>query len=226
MAQGVIRPIDEHTARAIEESAKAVSNVVGAAEKGGSWVSKVLGELPTDVVGFYFGDRLHHKRLLRLIELEAETEEHHRRWGRKGPKEDLSPSLGIPLLEAASDETREGLKQLWSKLLAAAMHPERAKFVRASLIEAVKKMDPLDALILETLETHPRLEPNGEEGLAGMHSVSVEEVAVSIENLRRLGFLMQLPEPISSPGTYPHYEDLRDPKLADLATLLRRAVCG
>jgi hypothetical protein len=48
------------------------------------------------------------------------------------------------------------------------MHPDRSKFVRASLIEVVKKMDPLDALVLETLEVHPRVTPDAAAGLAAM----------------------------------------------------------
>jgi hypothetical protein len=187
----IIRPIDEETAKAIQAGGKAISDVAGLAEKGGSWVSKVLGHLPGDVIGYYFGDGLHHKRLRRLVELEAETKAHHERWGCKGPKEDLSPSLGIPLLEAASDETREHLRELWSKLVAAAMHPERSKFVRASIVAAVKQMDPFDVLILEAIYSNGNAQwtPSGRDFLASRFQRSTDEVLVSFDNLERLGFI-------------------------------------
>ena len=48
---------------------------------------------------------------------------------------------------AKSIEDRESLRQMWAKLLAAAMDPSRAKLVRLSLISLLKKMDPLEELV-------------------------------------------------------------------------------
>jgi hypothetical protein len=58
-------------------------------------------------------------------------------------------SIAIPLIDAALNEDREGLKQLWAKLLAVAMDSRRATLVRPSLIELLKNLDPLDARILQ-----------------------------------------------------------------------------
>ena len=38
--------------------------------------------------------------------------------------EPVSPSLAIPLISAAYDETRPELQQIWAELLAAAMDPK------------------------------------------------------------------------------------------------------
>jgi hypothetical protein len=63
----------------------------------------------------------------------------------------VSPSLAIPLLRAAYDESRPELQELWAQLIAAAMDPQRANKVRRSFIDTVRRLDPLDALILKEL---------------------------------------------------------------------------
>src|SRR5580704_10526643 len=63
------------------------------------------------------------------------------------------PSLknSIPILEAAADEENEELQDLWSRLLAAAMDPNRRDAMRQSFIQTVKQMDPMDALVLKAV---------------------------------------------------------------------------
>jgi hypothetical protein len=51
----------------------------------------------------------------------------------------ISPSLAIPLLSAAGDESRPELQDLWARLLANAMDPARANNLRIEFIEAVKR---------------------------------------------------------------------------------------
>jgi hypothetical protein len=41
---------------------------------------------------------------------------------------------------------REGLKELWAKLLANALAPVKAHLVRASLIELLKQLHPMDVV--------------------------------------------------------------------------------
>jgi hypothetical protein len=67
----------------------------------------------------------------------------------------VSPSLAIPLLRAAYDETRPQLQELWAHLIAAAMDPQRANRVRRSFIDTVQRLDPLDALVLKRLGEMP-----------------------------------------------------------------------
>jgi len=86
----------------------------------------MLGQVPTNLVGL-LDDWLYHKRIRCRIELEAETREHLKRWGGKEPFEDPTPALVVPILTAAIDEDREELKDLWARLLASAMHPDRER---------------------------------------------------------------------------------------------------
>jgi hypothetical protein len=50
-----------------------------------------------------------------------------------------SLSLTLPILEAAANESRDELQDLWARLLAAAADPARAPAFRLAFIEAVKK---------------------------------------------------------------------------------------
>jgi hypothetical protein len=145
MSNELIRPIAV-SARAIEEASKAFSKAIEAAMQTGKYAGAVLGDLPHDLVGI-IGDWVAHKRARRWAELSAETAKILRD-RRIENREDVSPSVAIPLIAAAINEDRNVLKQLWAKLLASAMDPNRSNLVRPSLIELLKSMDPLDARVL------------------------------------------------------------------------------
>ena len=59
-----------------------------------------------------------------------------------------SLSVALPILQGAADEDRDELVDLWARLLANAMDPN-LNSVRQSIIDAVKKMDPVDAVVLQ-----------------------------------------------------------------------------
>src|SRR5262249_56912313 len=64
-------------------------------------------------------------------------------------REPLSISILLPILVASAEESRDELVDIWARLLAAAADPARAKSFRLAFIEATKKLDPLDAAVLE-----------------------------------------------------------------------------
>jgi Abortive infection alpha len=104
-----------------------------------------------------------------------------------GKTEPVSPSLAIPLLRAAYDESRPELQQLWAELIAAAMDPNRSAGVRLSFITAVKQFDPLDALVLKELHVQSgQLAPNSRDVLAHSLQRSPNEIEVSAQNLHML----------------------------------------
>jgi hypothetical protein len=152
VANELIRPIDEDTARAIQETAKTVGKGIDAVTQGGQYVGRTLGDLPRDLFGI-MGDWTFHKRIRRWAGLCDETDRILRARGAEN-RDQGSPSVAIPLIEAAINEDREVLKDLWAKLLANALDPNRANLVRPSLIELLKQLDPLDALILRQLVTN------------------------------------------------------------------------
>jgi hypothetical protein len=200
MAEELIRP-DANSAHAIEEAAKAAQKAIDAITKAGGFAGGVLGDLPHDLVGI-MGDWVKHVRARRWAELQAETTRILRDRGVE-KKADVSPSVAIPLIAAAINEDRTFLKDLWAKLLAAAMDPDRTTLVRPSLIETLKQMDPLDARVLLALRTSASTSggsfPNN---LSSQLAVGDDEGFFSLEHLHALGCI------ISPPAHFPGAPDL------------------
>jgi hypothetical protein len=203
MPNELIRPIDPDSVHAIEETAKAAARAIDAAVQAGKYVGEVLGDLPHDLVGI-MGDWVKHKRARRCAELSADTERILRDRGVDN-REDVSPSVAVPLIAGAINEDRDVLKQLWAKLLAAAMDPNRATLVTPSLIELLKQMDPVDTLVLQQLvasrDSLPSVPSNDlAESLAKRLEVSRDEAFWSLEHLHELGCLAQSPNNFPRPG--------------------------
>jgi Abortive infection alpha len=135
------------------------------------------------LLGYLVGDRIKARRIERIAILWKKTRERLR--------ETDPPSLkyAIPILQAAADEENEELQDLWSRLLAAAMDPNRQNSMRQSFIQAVKQLDPLDALVLKAIRDNgsgPWV-PNGRSAVASKLNCSVDEVRVSFDHLAELG---------------------------------------
>ncbi len=75
------------------------------------------------------------------------------------------------------------MQDLWSRLLAAAMDPNRRDAMRQSFITTVKQMDPIDALVLKA--THLNRE-TPESAIASKLTLSSDEIIVSVEHLANL----------------------------------------
>jgi hypothetical protein len=65
-----------------------------------------------------------------------------------------SPSVLIPLVDAASRESRDELQDLWAALLANSML-DGGDRVRRDFIEAVAKFEPIDAAVLKIISGVP-----------------------------------------------------------------------
>jgi Abortive infection alpha len=202
MANELIRPIDENTAKAIEESARTLGKGFDLAGGLGAYLARALGGVPQNLIGILVGDWLIHKRVRRWSELQDETRQILGQRRVKEPYDDISPSIALPLIEAALDEDREGLKELWAKLLAAAMDSKRKHLVRADLISTLKQLEPLDAIVLNTVHEGPRSQfrPNVRDHLAQKFSVTSDEMTVCFQNLEKLGcFIRRGDQPPESP---------------------------
>jgi hypothetical protein len=110
-------------------------------------------------------------------------------------------ALALPLLQGAADEDRDELTDLWARLLAAAMDPNRSRRVRQSIVEAVKRMDPLDAIIVSHL-TLPITWGNEviPERLARELSTTRDEAEVSLLHLCAIGIYREVK---TRPGEVP-----------------------
>ena len=118
--------------------------------KAQSFFGKVIGAPAENLVGLLITDPLVYIRTRNLSFYEEKIREIHEKRGVKS-FEAVSPSVAIPLIEAATNETRDELREIWAKLLAAATDPARAERVRSDIIATVKRMEPVDARILQKL---------------------------------------------------------------------------
>jgi hypothetical protein len=178
--------IDQETAKAIQEVAKTSNTALEVVKSGCSYVAEVLGTTPHDAVGLFLADPLHHLRF-RAAEWYARREaEISARRGVKD-KQPVCATIFVPWFEAATKETRDELRDMWARLLAAARDPKRSHQVRQSFIDAVKRMDPLDALILEKKLDGQNYSPHARQAFSQMFKVSEDQVEVSFMRLDELG---------------------------------------
>lgn len=182
VSHGII-PVTDEQAKAI--GALSTFGTTAVTEAGGlaRYMGRVLGTVPHDAVGLVIGDPLHFVRtaiaaqydlLLNMI-LSRRNVKH---------TQAVSPSLAIPLLRGAYDESRPELQELWAALIASAMDPTRVGRVRLTFIETLKRFDPLDALVLKKRYEHPGdMQPSAIIGIAGMLGQPETEVEISVDNL-------------------------------------------
>lgn len=186
-----IIPFSDEQAKALQEGFKFGTAIVEVASGTGRYIANVLGTTPADVVGLMGGDYLRIKRFERCERLAQRAAERLHRNGIE--LNAASPAIALPLFEAAKDETREELISLWAELLAASMDPARANGVRQAYIDAIKKMDPSDALILKYVP------PENFQYMMGVPNyfaqklnIGSDEAEVSLFHLMELGFIRDL----------------------------------
>lgn len=142
--------MEEEFNKTVQEVSKLGTKALGTGDKLGGFLSRVFGAVPEDVVGLVGGDFLHHIRIRNAAKLQKRTDEILKERGIKNDTQPLSPNIALPLLNAAQNESREELQELWARMLANAMDPNLSSVVRQSIITAVQTFDPLDAKVLET----------------------------------------------------------------------------
>lgn len=173
--------------KAIEETAKATSNAVDLIREGGRAISPAIG----NVYGLLIGDKVAAARVRRLDEITRKTRKILHDRGVKEQQE-LPEDIAIPLLEAAQSEPREELQELWARLLANAMDPERAGNVRPEFIETVRQLQLIDVQILVIAHDHLRSTKQAvnETDVVGRAKARDTAARVSIEHLVKLGCIV------------------------------------
>jgi len=173
-------PISDEQAKAIQEALKTLQGF-------GGFLRETFGTVPQDVVGLLGGDWLKVRRAENLARILDKTQERLRARRVEAP-EPASLSIGLPILSAAADESRDELQDIWARLLAAAADPARAKSFRLAFIEATKRLDPLDAAVLQGISAAAggAVTPGMRNSLAGEVHASRDEIDVSIANLTKL----------------------------------------
>jgi hypothetical protein len=176
------------SAKAAQEIAKLGGKVVDAAQNAAPFINRVLGGPIEDATGLLIADPLRAVRILTQDWLARQvTKKLRARNLRDEQLKAVPPNIAIPLLEAAQDETRDELREVWARLLANAMDPNRSSRVRLEFIETLRQFNPLDAILLNELVAVPSMSPNSRDFLVARLGVSRDEIIVSSQHLIKLG---------------------------------------
>ncbi|TFW56990.1 DUF4393 domain-containing protein [Bradyrhizobium sp. MOS001] len=141
-------PFGKETAKAAQEIAKTTDNAIDAARDLASFFNRVLGNPIVDAVGITIGDPLRFVRTLSLDWYSRRVDEILAKRDAKKLK-GAPPRIALDILEAAQDETRDELRELWAQLLANAMDEATQSKVRIEFVTVLKQLNPLDALVLQ-----------------------------------------------------------------------------
>lgn len=178
----------EAEAQAVKTVADTTGKVVDLVRDGGSFLARTVGTIPEDILGIAGGDWLHQQRRRNRAKMEAKTEALLEGFD-KSRISDPSPSVVVPLMQAAADEGREALQDMWAALLARAMI-DGGRGVRREYFDAVRQMEPVDIMILRLFAT---LAPDDTsinvDGSAKALEVNDSELQVSYNALNRVGCL-------------------------------------
>jgi len=107
------------------------------------------------------------------------------------PDPDTNKEKIAEILEAAQDETDARLRELYAALLAAALDPKRASLYRREFVDIVKRLEPLDVIVLPLLNTTAQMPPNRMTALAVRLNRNADEIELSFRNLLRLELVWQ-----------------------------------
>jgi Abortive infection alpha len=185
-------------AKAAEESAKTAGKGLEIVHDTGGYLRGVFADLPADLVGVAGGAWLHEIHARLRDALRRRTEQILRERDVQDVIE-LSPNMALALVSGAQEEGREELMELWARLLANAMDPALNN-VRHSFIEAVKKMDPPDVVVLRYVHERNIVNvrrgetPEDENKWTGVGNIATvigrrsDEVEVSLRHLQDLLF--------------------------------------
>jgi hypothetical protein len=145
-------PFGKETAKATQELAKAANSAIEAARDAASFFNRVLGNPIVDAVGITIADPLRFVRIVSLNWYDRRVEDILSKRGSKKFK-GVPPRLALEILDAAQDETRDEMRELWARLIANAMDENTNSNVRIEFVTILKQLNPLDALMLQRLST-------------------------------------------------------------------------
>ena len=139
-----------HAVTAVANATGKAIDLVGGA---GAWLDRTVGSIPANLFRVAGGDWLGEVAERNLARMRAKTARILASIDAKRITEP-SPSVVLPLLTAAMDESREDLQDLWAALLANAM-VDGGRRVRRDYFDAVRQMEPLDATVLDVVARSP-----------------------------------------------------------------------
>ena len=193
--------MDEESAKAVQEVAKASGKAIDAASKVGGFIGKVIGDATIEISGSLH-DWAKYFRYKNLLRIKDKVEALHILRKLNGQSIPVPPRFAIPLLEAASEEDDDSIQSLWAGLIANATDPQRHLEPKKIFIEILSSLEPFDARLLQYLASQGWLMfqnvPGGGVTVSKLETalgVPKVDVQFSLQNLHRLGCVVDEYQP-------------------------------
>lgn len=164
--------ISDAQAHAVTAVANATGKAIDLVGGAGAWLDRTVGSIPPNLFRVAGGDWLGEVAERNLARMRAKTAHILDGISRERISEP-SPSVVLPLLTAAMDESREELQDLWAALLANAL-VDGGRRVRRDYFDAVRQMEPLDATVLDVVARRPN-EGTGDSERLRMDMVFIDQ---------------------------------------------------
>src|ERR1700722_2214479 len=122
-------PLGKETAKAAQEIARVADNAIDAARDTAAFLNRVLGNPIADAIGITIADPL---RVVRTLSLDWYARRVDEILARRSAKDarGMPPRLALEILDAAQDETRDEMRELWARLIANAIDGNTRSTVR------------------------------------------------------------------------------------------------
>lgn len=146
-----------------------------------------------DIVGLAGGDWLAAVRKKRNEKREQNQRETLETAGRllseRGikPAQDTGREKVADILEAAQDKSEAELKDLFGRLLAAAVDPTRSKQYRREFVQIVAQFEPLDAMVLMAGGNAENFAEGQRRAFSQRFNVTEDQIELAMRNLIKLG---------------------------------------
>lgn len=201
-----------------KESAQAIGKVADTAAKGidagrefGGFFSRHFGGTVEQWAGLW-EDKLKYRRWENQVALMLKAEAKIKELGLQGKLRPLEMKIGVPLLEAASLEEDEYLRDLWANLLVSSVNPNGNNITHPAFIQVIQNLTNAEAKIMNWIAGHHYYAEaiaeetssiHGNEGnsfieqkiqiavKAGIDNSEKEEVEAWFDNLLRLELLKE-----------------------------------
>lgn len=137
-------------ADAAKETAKFAQQATGAVTGTGRYFGEIARESLENAAGI-FADRLRFKRAENALVLQARYEAKARELGYEKLSRPVPLSLEVPLLEAATLEDDDDLRDRWVNLLLNFANPDSGVSLQKSFVSILRELSPLEARLLDAI---------------------------------------------------------------------------
>ena len=146
----------KESAKATQEVAKATGKGIDAVQSVGKFVSKIVGGTLEQGMGIW-EDKLKYKRFENQLEYINKISQKQKALGLTNQNaRPISMKLGIPLIEAASLEENEKLRELWANLTINSINEDSAFTLERAFIVVLEQITEVEAEILKKIYSHQR----------------------------------------------------------------------